>query len=480
MKTLASVALTALVTAVVVAQPERDRLYSTPAPPPREVLERLNLRQAWQLIVPTLGRRDGILSFQMVPLRQGKDLSFQLLVQTRSGLVTLINAETGQTLWRTRVGAPYSGTYGAGANSRGIFVERGTRFFGLSRATGEVLWQLHLTAGATAAPLADAHFLYLCLNGNEVGYYDLPSRGEQRPRLFRSFRSAVPLQMEPTITNKYLVYPSPMGSVSILFRDLPGQLVRYRTESTLLAPPGVHETDEAVYIGSRDTYVYGNTFLGGELPWRFTCGAPVYRSPFVNDADVYAVGDTTGLFRLRRLTMTGPELTAYLTRLGVANRVQLDEVNKALGGRAREAAAVISELERRGYLSVRQKERLAWRGGDPVWRNREADRVHAVNPKFVYATDRSGRLLVLDRVRGLRLSRYNFRDFVIPVSNELTDRLYLAANSGLVICLHDRDYPTPVAMKKVPEPNGPVVPPPVKGKGGDRPAPPPGGVMPGK
>jgi hypothetical protein len=476
MKPLASLALLVLLATATAAQLPRDRLYSTPSPLPREVLERLNLTEAWRVFVPTLGRRDGILSFQIVPLHQGKSVTFQLLIQTRSGLVVLMNAETGQTLWRTRVGDPYKGTYGAGYNTRGIYVERATRFYGLDRATGEIMWQLNLNAGATATPLADRRLLFLCLNANEVGYYDLPSRGEPRPKYFHSYRSPIPLQMEPAMTNKYLVYPSPVGSVSILFRDLPGQLVRYRTESTLLAAPGVHEVDEAVYIGSRDTYVYANTFLSGEPPWRHPCGAPVYRSPFVNDSDVYAVGDGTGLFRLRRLTMTGPELTAYLTRLGVVNKLQLDEVNKALGARAQSAAAVISALEMKGYLSPRQKEKLAWRGGDEVWRNREGDRVHAVNPKFVYATDRSGRLMILDRVRGMRLSRYDVRDFVFSVSNELTDRLFLAANSGLVICLHDRDYRTPVAMKKVPDPEAP--PAPVK-QGAGKPAA-PGGDMPGK
>lgn len=471
MKPLASMALTVLLASAAAAQPERDKLYSTPSLPPGDVLRRLNLKEAWSAAVPTRGRRDGILSFQILPLRKGKDVSYQLLIQTRSGRVVLMNAETGQTLWRTQVGDRYKGTYAAGYNSRGIYVERSSRFYGLSRRTGEILWQMNLSAGATAAPLADAHFLFLCLNAGEVAYYDLPSKGEKVPTYFRSFRSPVQLQMEPALTNKYLVYPSPTGSVTILTRDAPGQLVRYRTESTLLAPPGVHEVDEAVYIGSRDTNVYGHTFLGGELPWRHTCGAPVYRSPFVNDGDVYAVGDGTGLFRLRRLTLTGPELVAYLGRLGAVGQVPLQAVTKALGPRAQDASAVISLLEQKGYLSVRQKRQLAWRGGDEVWRNREGDRVHAVNPKFVYATDSSGRLLVLDRVRGRRLSRYDFRDFVLPVSNEFTDRLYLAANSGLVVCLHDRDYPTPLTMKKVPTPDA-VAPVPVKKGGGGKPKPP--------
>jgi hypothetical protein len=44
----------------------------------------------------------------------------------------------------------------------------------------------------------------------------------------------------------------------------------------------------------------------------------------------------------------------------------------------------------------------------------------------------------------------------VAVTNELTDRLYLASHNGLIVCLHDRAYPTPLRMKnveqKVPEP----------------------------
>ena len=46
------------------------------------------------------------------------------------------------------------------------------------------------------------------------------------------------------------------------------------------------------------------------------------------------------------------------------------------------------------------------------------------------------------------------RDFVYPVPNEITDRLYLAAHNGLIVCLHDRDYATPLRHRKIAEPTG--------------------------
>src|SRR5262249_53688485 len=83
--------------------------------------------------------------------------------------------------------------------------------------------------------------------------------------------------------------------------------------------------------------------------------------------------------------------------------------------------------------------------------NPGADRLLAANPKFVYATDPSGRLLVLDRKRGVTLSAYDTRAFPFPVVNEVTDRLYLAANDGLLVCLHDRAYSKPVRHRTLEE-----------------------------
>ena len=39
-------------------------------------------------------------------------------------------------------------------------------------------------------------------------------------------------------------------------------------------------------------------------------------------------------------------------------------------------------------------------------------------------------------------------DYVFPVVNGDTDRIYLAANDGLIVCLHDKEYPASLQYKK--------------------------------
>jgi len=449
MKTLTSVAMMVLLASVAWAQPERSRLYSTPSVPPREALERLNLREAWATYVPTNDRRDGILSFQLAPLWRGNRAELQLLVQTRSGLIVALDPETGQTLWRTRVGDPYKGTFALGFNSTDVIAERGTNVYGIRRENGEPRWRMEMAAVSSAAPLADAGFLYLVLGTREVAYYSLPRENELRPDYLTSYTSPIPLQLTPVQTAGSLAYPSPEGSVAILFKGRARLDQRIQTGGPLLAGPGVHEADGAVYVGSQDANVYGSSLGGGEPPWRYSTGGAVSYTPFVNDEDVYVHAEGRGLFRLRRRTLDGKQVADELVRRAVVTQAQIDEINKELGARAQDPASVLTALQRKGYLTQQQRDLIRYRSGEAVWRFSFGEQVLAVNPKFVYATDRSGRLVILDRARGRELSRYNVRDFVVSTSNELTDRLYLAANSGLIVCLHDRDYPSPLSMKKL-------------------------------
>src|SRR5262249_40373432 len=76
----------------VAAQPE-TRLLSRPQIPSTEALARLNLKLGWKTALPVEDSRDGLASMQVVGDR--------ILAQLRNGAVVMINADTGQQLWRT-------------------------------------------------------------------------------------------------------------------------------------------------------------------------------------------------------------------------------------------------------------------------------------------------------------------------------------------------------------------------------------------
>jgi outer membrane protein assembly factor BamB len=420
MKKIASIALALAVAIAAASAQERDYIYTNPVAPPRDALERLNLKTGWTAVVDTESKRDGIATIQLT----GR----LLLIQTRSGLVTALDAENGQTRWRTRVGRSYQRVLPLAFNRKSVFVVNGTNIYGLDRETGGKSWEMNLPEGVTSPPVAGDFQLYIGFSTGRLSAYLLPAgeqaaggagsssemasylRGEELEQAYPSGTTAnLPLLAWQTLTRARLEWAPVMGPAGIMYASPTGevftyekfpikerratQLYRYQLTDGPI-PVSLGQYEGTAYIGATDSNLYAVNIDTGAVNWRFTAGTTILRRPIATEKDVFVVAEKLGLARLDRLT------------------------------------------------------------GDPVWRlprgnvtypaNQEAVRFLAANPKFVYANDAAGRLLVLDRQTGIRLSSYEaIRDFPILLSNGINDRLYLGANNGLIVCLHDRDYPVP-------------------------------------
>jgi outer membrane protein assembly factor BamB len=433
MKRFACVALPIVLAATVLWADDRTQLYSDPEPPPREVLDRLNLKQEWRTYVPMDGRKDGFISIQ---LSEG-----QMFVQTRSGMVAVLNAETGRILWHTTFGKGYQASFPLAINAFAVYAVNGGTIYALDRTTGAVKWKFRQPEGLSTAPVADDVQMYLTTGSGRMYGYFLPvpsaSEGGKTPSLTAppppppdknvdttagspyasppaSDKDAAVLhEPQPTFswetqTNARLEFTPLMSYESLLAATPTGTIVgvskypnnsavpeayRIKLDGPIAAPPGHFDDvlkngqiEETAYVGD-DTNVYAIGIAGGKQRWRFTVGTAVLHQPIATAEDVYVTTERNGMFRLKR-------------------------------------------------------------GNRNVEFNADADRLLAVNPKFVYAADKSNRLLILDRGLGTEVSAYNTRDFAFPVSNEMNDRLYLAANSGLIVCLHDKEYTKPYFHQK--------------------------------
>ncbi len=436
----AAVAAIVLVATVLRADVLPQRVYTRPEPPPREVLDRLNLRLHWSTYLPMDGTRDGLSSVQVL----GRDM----LVQTRSGLVVLLNAETGEARWRTRVGTPYRVVGPPTANSRTVLVANNTFLYALDRRTGAVQWEFRVPGGGiTTAPVADDNFVFLAGSNGRLVSFLLPRmdllaleakgllasstppvskiyeknkrstgaisiQGSLRDTFIRDQGGPEPrqvwenftghLDLPPLMTAELVIPFTPEGTAVALTkatRDRTGEeeVYQFAADGPVRVRPGQY--GDVAYVGSQDANVYAVNLNTGRVMWRYTAGQPVTQHPVALERDLYVTTEGNGLARLDR-----------------ADGVPL--------WRVRSGTRVVES-------------------------NVEADRFLAANPKFVYATDDSGRLLVLDHRLGHRLSHYDTRAFPFPVVNEFTDRLYLAANNGLIVCLHDKEYATPVRHRTI-------------------------------
>src|SRR5262245_59537566 len=112
MRRLIHAAATILLSTTGVWAQEGVTLYTRPAVPSREALDRLHLKMAWRVYVPTEGKQDGLFSVQ-IPERaftkvtaKGRVPAQQVLVQTKSGAIMALDPDTGEVQWRARVGNP--------------------------------------------------------------------------------------------------------------------------------------------------------------------------------------------------------------------------------------------------------------------------------------------------------------------------------------------------------------------------------------
>ena len=202
----------------------------------------------------------------------------------------------------------------------------------------------------------------------------------------------IEMAFKPLQTSERIFVTSPdgqaLGYAKVLRKGMTTtQLYRFSIESKIRQQLGQYVA--MAYLGAEDAALYAINLQSGKLRWRYTAGTAISRRPAALEQDVYVTSDREGLARIDRYS-----------------------------GEA------------------------MWKiphGRELVSANAEADRFLAANNKFVYASDSSGRLLVLDRKRGVKLSTLPTHHFRFPVVNELTDRLYLASNDGLIVCLRDRD-----------------------------------------
>jgi outer membrane protein assembly factor BamB len=407
------------------------KIYTQPKIPNLETLGRMNLSLRWMGKIPTEGARDGIFSIQILPV----DKSVELLVQTRSGMVQLMDGETGDVKWRVNMDMPYVPMQKAAFNSHSIYIirkdqlfvlERSTglqRVFSLERGTGFVKLGYELYLPPTSTPVADEAALFVP-SGERLTAYVMPliqfvdaddvtgkvtiTYPEKIPStpafLINPPRTLKPSQqplvlwnirlLDQTISQKPLITTNQVGVVSDrgIFSSVAKSKGKEDYHYGFYGPvtEAMGQYGDIAYVGAQDYIVYALNMENRALLWRFPAGSRITRPVLVMDDDIFVTTKLKGLFRLNR------------------------------------------------------------KEGELLWQNPEAETLLAKSLQFVYAIDNRGFFLVLDVLRGRTMSKLDLRDFQVPVSNTFTDRIYLANHDGTIFCMHHRELVNPVFSRSAP------------------------------
>jgi hypothetical protein len=375
------------------------------------------------------------------------DHRFVLFAQSNRATLEAIDAETGQMLWSKMIGQPSHPSLPPGACGDLVATINGCTLYVMNRYTGDILFQTTVDGAPGGGPALSTVRAYVpMVNGMLLAYRLEPvtdaakelgkidphaadmtddEKKEAKKKAEEERRQNIRIRQEyvPPLacssTGRTLVQPLVttqnsieellawvtdrgylyVGRVDRRSKDALEAKHRLGSQGTFSSPPAylppnpkVLGDSGVVYAGSSDGNVYAMQERGGEMLWKFPASDPVIDSPVVIENRIYATTELGGMF----------------------------------------------------CLSADKGKQIWW----------APDVLHfvAAGKNRVYASDKVGRLRILDARSGAMLDSLPTSAMPIKISNGLTDRIYLATEGGVIQCLREVEQPIPVVMNEARKP----------------------------
>jgi outer membrane protein assembly factor BamB len=312
-------------------------------------------------------------------------------VQSRAGIMTAFQAETGKRLWSVLVGATNRISLPVSTNETEALVTIGLDLYAIDKFTGEVKWELQLPHHPSTSPEVDPRVVYLGMVDGSVYAYDLQmiQQLHEENRLPRwsnyafLWRYKAPLQISsPPISNgRTVTFASQSGSVYAVGGQEHELLFQFETDAEIRAPIGIG--GDSLFVVSEDARLYCLNADNGQRRWAFTAGVPIRIQPRIIGGNVYVAPQNNGLHCLNAVS------------------------------------------------------------GIIKWRQPRGTEFLASTDRLVFASDALGGILLLAHEDGAVVGTLGQRDLSVRMANDRTDRLYLASPDGLVVCIREegRDFP---------------------------------------
>ncbi|HET6325634.1 MAG TPA: PQQ-binding-like beta-propeller repeat protein [Planctomycetaceae bacterium] len=313
------------------------------------------------------------------------------VVESATGTVTVFDNATGRRRWAVQVGATTDTRYPPTTTDQAVLVVSGRKLFGLDKQTGDAVWEVDMANAPSTSAAADDQRAFVGAIDGSVYAFNLKFLGALakditlRKRMYRAldwtYRTGGRVPFAPVSTGVIVCVPSEDGSLYGLDTKNHHTKFQFETDQPLGAPIG--QLGNQIVVASKDLKVYSLNADSGALKWEILMGLNVRQTPRIIDEHVFVVAEGAGM------------------------------------------------------------RCLSSKDGREVWENRQAVRFLAATPAVVYASSHVDDVLLLSRTTGQQLGAIPLRGLSLRIANDRTDRLYLASERGLVLCLRERerDYP---------------------------------------
>lgn len=357
--------------------------------PGRNLLDRFGLERAWSNQA-TIDVRSDVVRH----LVADEEI---VIVQTRFGLITVFDAQTGSKLWDGQLARDNQYSYPAVTNGTTIFIVIGTTVYARDKFDGDELWSLRLPHVPSTSPTVDEGRMYVGTLEGSVYAFDLAKvdqlqrEGRLNQYIYEAtvwrYKTSGEIVAAPVADEKRVIFASKTGSLYAVTPSVRDLAFQFETNVAASAPLDIvpaADGFDTIYYAAGDTNFYALRASNGTTRWLYVAGAPIREKP-------HPIGNSL-----------------FLVPVG-AGMYSLDPGS-----------------------------------GRVVWWAPSARQFVAASPTRVYATDEAGEVAVIDRADGALVGTLPLGNFPIRIPNERTDRLYLCSTSGLVTCLREEGAELPI------------------------------------
>lgn len=336
-------------------------------------LQRANLRKE---ILEHEGWKDVVVRLITVPQVTVYSLSSR-------GDIHAVDGESGLTLWKTRVGNPDHPAVAIDANDNRVVAVVGPIVFCLDARDGHPIWEMKTKSAPGGGLRVTSHYAYVTAISGALELYPMqPGEGQKdNGRPVRYFASSGTATEDATVSATSISWTTRKGYFNVAGNDTDGKLLfRLKTGDSFIAS-GVAAAGYFI-APSVNGKVYAVDEARGKIAWEIALGEPVSETPvFIGDNRVAVI---TQLFNLMIIDARRGELAADWPR----------------------AVARIREFV-------------------------------GMSEKVLYFLDISNQLVGIDRATGNRVMSTGVGNKTRVLVNNQTDRLYLADETGQMVCLRE-------------------------------------------
>ena len=355
--------------------------------PQRSLLDRFGLERVWVAQATLNPSRDKL---RHITLDEEV-----VIAQASSGVVTAFDSETGRRFWSIQLGRTDLKSFGAVTNQEQVIVIAGTQVYGVHKYTGELLWKHHIPEQPSVSPSMDEKNLYIgTLKGNIYAYnlakiqelYEdskLDGWAHQASRW--SYRTGQQVLTPPVTNGRVVAIANRANQLYSIGATRGKTIFQFETDEPVSAP--MAQRDDWLLMASQDFRLYSININNGGLRWIYPSGRPITAAPRVIGKNVFLTPEFAGLF----------------------------------------------------CLDLETGEKLWWRQG--------IKKFLSATPDLVFATDESENIAVLSRRTGAPIGNLALYNYTVQLDNDRTDRLYLATESGRVVCIRQKGRTFPIYHK---------------------------------